>query len=115
MRYFYRPGHPKANDCNMVAESDLGDYSDPSRALDAPIMVDRWREGAVAPDGTPIHTRRLEQAWMSATGNAHASDFKGARERRQAEQEAKARGEFKPDKALREFIGRELYKRKMIL
>jgi hypothetical protein len=113
--YLYRPGHPKANDCGMVAADEVGDWADPTRALDAPIMVDRFREGAVAPDGTPIGTRRAEREWMNATGSAHYDDFKGARERRAKEEAAKKRGEYKPDKQLRDLIGREMYKRKMIL
>lgn len=85
------------------------------RAVDAPIMVGRCHEGQVAPDGTDISTRAKRAAWMKETGHADYSDYKSIREKAAAEKAAKARGEFKKDPALRDFIGRELYKRKMIL
>lgn len=95
------------------------EYVPPSRAVDAPIMSGRCYEGQVAPDGTDISTRRKRAAWMRETGNADFSDFKGARERRQKEiaerAEALRTGRFKPDKQLRDHIGRELYKQKVIL
>jgi hypothetical protein len=79
------------------------------------IMVDRFMEGDRAPDGTDIGSRQKRKAWMAATDSVDFSDFKGARERRAKEEAAKARGEFKPDKPLRDLIGRELYKQKVIL
>ena len=90
------------------------EYVPPSEARAAPLMIDRFMEGDKAPDGTDIGSRRKRKAWMAATGVADYADYKGARERRAAEVAAKKRGEFKPDPALREFIGRELYKRKII-
>lgn len=83
-------------------------------ALHAPVMVDRYMEGTVAPDGSDIGNRTRRKQWMAATGSADYGDFKEHRKRAQAEREARQRGEFKKDPALREFIGRELYKRKLI-
>lgn len=91
------------------------EYEPPSQAVNAPVMVGRCHEGQVAPDGTDISTRSKRAAWMKATGHADYDDYKQIRAKAQAEKEAKARGEFKPDRQLRDFIGRELYKRKMIL
>jgi hypothetical protein len=91
------------------------DYVPPEAKHGAGIMVDRFMEGDRAPDGTDIGTRAKRAAWMRATGNADYSDFKGAREKRAKEEAAKARGEIKPDKQLRDLIGRELYKQKVIL
>lgn len=91
------------------------EYEPVCHAVDAPIMSGRCHEGQVAPDGTDISTRAKRQAWMRATGNVDHADYKGVREAKQKEIEAKRRGEFKKDPALRDLIGRELYKRKMIL
>lgn len=84
-------------------------------AVHAPIMTGRCHEGQVAPDGTDISTRTKRARWMKETGTADFDDYRGAREAKAKEAEAKRRGEFKPDKQLRDLIGRELYKRKMIL
>jgi hypothetical protein len=91
------------------------EYVPPEAKRGAGIMVDRFMEGDRAPDGTDIGSRQKRKAWMAATGNADFSDFKGARERRAKEEAARKRGEFKPDKPLRDLIGRELYKQKVIL
>lgn len=90
------------------------EYQPPEAKHGAGIMVDRFMEGDRAPDGTDIGSRRKRKDWMRATDTVEFDDFKGARERRQKEMEARARGEFKPDKALREHLGRELYKAKII-
>lgn len=84
-------------------------------ALNAPILTDRVHEGQKAPDGTPIDTRRKRRDWMRAADVVDYADGEGYRQQRAKEQEAKARGEFKPDKELRTIIGRELYKQKVIL
>jgi hypothetical protein len=96
------------------------DYVPPARAVDAPIMTGRCHEGQIAPDGTDIGTRAKRAAWSRATGCADYDDFKGARARR-AKADAEKRQMLetgrpaRPDPGLRDFIGRELYKRKMIL
>lgn len=91
------------------------EYEPPSEARAAPIMVDRFMEGQRATDGTDIGSRQKRKAYMTAHGVADYDDFKNVRAKAQAEKEAKRRGEFKPDKQLRETIGRALYKQKVIL
>jgi hypothetical protein len=91
------------------------EYEPPSHAVDGPIMSGRCNENLVAPDGTDIGTRARRKAWMKATGTADASDYTQAWKKAAAEKAARARGEFKPDKKLRDLIGRELYKAKIIL
>lgn len=91
------------------------EYVPPASRSGTGIMVDRFMEGARAPDGTDISSRAKRKAWQSASGTADYSDFKGAREKRAKEEAAKKRGEFKKDPALRDLIGRELYKQKVIL
>ncbi len=46
-----------------------------ARAVDAPIMVDRFYEGAVATDGTDIGSRRKRNEYMRRAGVADASDY----------------------------------------
>ena len=94
---------------------DAASYVPPARAVDAPIISGRIHEGVVAPDGTDIGSRAKRKAWMAATGTVDYDDFKGVRAKVRAEKAARARGEFKPDKELRDVIGRELYKQKVIL
>ena len=60
-------------------------------------------------------TRRKRAAWMKAADVVDYADGESLRQKRNAERAAKARGEFKPDKELRDIIGRELYKQKVIL
>jgi hypothetical protein len=90
--------------------------ADPSaKAIHASIVSGRWHEGQKAPDGTDIGTPAKRRAWMKATGTADYDDYRGVRARKAAELEARHRGELKPDKSLRDLIGRELYKQKVIL
>ena len=67
----------------------LGEYVPPPRALDAPIMVDRFYEGAKATDGTDIGSRRKHREYMHANNLTTADDFtetwKKAEQRRAAE------------------------------
>jgi hypothetical protein len=90
------------------------EYQAPEAKHGTGIMVDRFMEGDRAPDGSDIGSRRKRKDWMRATDSVEYDDFKGARERRNKELAARHRGELKPDKALREQLGRELYKAKII-
>lgn len=47
----------------------------PEEARSAPIMVDRFMEGAVTQDGVDIGSRRKRRDYMKATNSADASDF----------------------------------------
>lgn len=91
---------------------DASDYVPEPRAIDGTIMCDRFMEGAHTPTGEDIGSRQKRKRYMEENGVADYDDFKGAREARAKEQAAKARGEFKPDKHLRDLIGRELYKQR---
>lgn len=94
---------------------DAADYVPEPEAAYAPIISGRIHEGMKAPDGTDISTPAKRRAWQKATGIADYDDFRSAREQKDKEQAAKARGEYKPDPELRQIIGRELYKQKVIL
>lgn len=97
------------------------EYVPPSSdARCAPIMTGACHEGQVAPDGTDISSRRKRAAWSKASGCADYDDFKSARAARQkmlAERAELVRTgkPSKPDKELRQIIGRELYRQKVIL
>ena len=73
--YVYRKGHPKANENGMVAVDDLGEWDSEQQAKNAPIMVDRFYEGARTLDGIDIGSRSKMKAYMKATGVTHSSDF----------------------------------------
>ena len=94
---------------------DASEYVPPSRAIDGTIMCDRFMEGERTADGVDIGSRAKRKRYMEERGLADYDDFKGAREKRDREQAAKARGEYKPDPELRHIIGRELYKQKVII
>jgi hypothetical protein len=47
---------------------------EPDLARNAPIMVDRFMEGASTQDGVDIGSRRKRKDYMRATGSADASD-----------------------------------------
>jgi hypothetical protein len=90
-RYLHRPGHPKANDCGMVAVDELGDDvpQDQERSGNA-FMVDRYMEGARSPlDGSDIGSRAKRREHMKAHGLVDADDYKG-----QWAQQAKERADF---------------------
>lgn len=73
-KWVYKPGHPKANERGFVSWEDYGGSSE-TRALDAPVMVDRFYENTKATDGTDIGSRRKHRDYMKANGLAPASDF----------------------------------------
>lgn len=101
---------PRVGKCVPAEE-----YVPPEEARSAPIMCDRFMEGQTTADGIDIGSRAKRRAYMAAHGVADYDDYKGVRAKKAAEREAKRRGEFKPDKQLRETIGRALYKQKIIL
>lgn len=80
------------------------DYVPPERAVDAPILVDRFYEGAKATDGTDIGSRRKHRAYMKAHGLTTMDDFgPGYFQRLKREKEAAAK------KERREVIARRMY------
>lgn len=61
-------------------------YCPPERALDAPVMVDRFYEGVRATDGADIGSRKKHREYMRRNGLAPADDFSpGWYDRRRAE------------------------------
>jgi len=52
------------------------EYRAAERALDAPIMMDRFYENTFATDGTDIGSRRKRRDYMRAKGLADADDYK---------------------------------------
>jgi len=78
-RYLHRPGHPKANDCGMVAVEELGDDDAPreDERSDVTIMSGRFYENLQSPiDGSDIGSRARYHAHMKHHGVAPTSDFK---------------------------------------
>jgi hypothetical protein len=87
--YVYRPGHPKADQFNMVDTSDLNEEPTPL-ALNAPIMAGRFYEGAhverMEPDEKKgsakvvtydLGTRKRHREYLKRFDLATADDFNG--------------------------------------
>jgi hypothetical protein len=72
-KWIYKPSHPKANERGFVAWEDYGGSE--ARAVDAPILMDRFYENTKATDGTDIGSRRKHREYMKATGLAPTGDF----------------------------------------
>lgn len=85
------------------------DYRAPSRALDAPIMVDRFYEGAKATDGTDIGSRRKHRQYMKDHGLTTADDFGSDWQKARDRREAVKRGEWQ-DPRRREVLERAFWK-----
>lgn len=80
------------------------EYVPPERAVDAPILVDRFYEGTKATDGTDIGSRRKHRAYMKAHGLTTMDDFgPGYFQRLKREKEAATA------KERREVIARRMY------
>jgi hypothetical protein len=92
MRYYYRPGHPKANERGFVSGADLNEYEAP-QALNAPILMDRFYENTCATDGTDIGSRRKHRDYMRRNNVTVASDFAGTWDAAAREREAIRKGE----------------------
>ena len=121
IRYYHRPDHPKADARGFVEEKDL--YEAPAeRALDAPIMVDRFYEGAFVdrmetengiakPQRYDVGSRKRHREYLRRFDLTTADDFNkpgGYWERAAKEREAVTRGE-NDRKERRESIARAMY------
>ena len=73
-KWYYRPGHPKANERGFVAEADMGIVPD-QLAKDAPVMPGRFYENTKATDGTDIGSRWKHKEYMRQKGVTVTSDF----------------------------------------
>ena len=106
-RYYYRPGHPKANERGFVIESDLGSWRQ-AEAINAPIMMDRFYENTAAPDGTDIGSRRRHKEYMRAHGLTTADDYTGTWQQAALERERITAGDV-DHRERRDAIGRAAY------
>lgn len=90
------------------------DYQPPARALDAPVMVDRFYEGATVHDGERIRdigSRRKHREFMREKGLTTVDDYTKTWEKA-AEARDLRRTQFKmPSKTRREAIARALYQK----
>jgi hypothetical protein len=75
-----------------------------------PLAGDRHYDGLQATDGADISTRSKHREYMKATGLTMADDFKNHWKEAKKQREAYYKGEHK-DKALREHLAREVYRR----
>ncbi len=108
MRWYYRPGHPKASPHGFVEEADLG--AEPvKQALHAPIMSGRFYENTKATDGADIGSRRKHRDYMREHGLTTADDFKTSWAKSEQQREA-ARDGHVPSKTRREALEREMYR-----
>ena len=122
-RYVHRPGHPKASLFGMVDTRDLVVVEQTSKmAICAPIMVDRFYEGAfvdrMEPDkgsAKPVRydvgSRKRHREYMKRYDLATADDFNkpgGYWERAAEEREQVSKGE-NDRKERREAIGKAMY------
>ena len=122
-RYVHRPDHPKASTFGMVDVREL--IEEPAeRAIDAPIMVGRFYEGAFVDRMEPdekkgmaklnrydVGTRKRHREYMKRYDLATADDFNkpgGYWERAAKEREQVSKGE-NDRKERREAIGKAMY------
>ena len=106
-RYYYRPEHPMANERGFVAEADLGFWRE-EKAINAPIMMDRFYENTAAPDGTDIGSRRRHREYMRERGLTTADDYTGTWQQAARERERIVAGDVDHAER-REAIGRAAY------
>ena len=109
MRFYYRPGHPKANERGFISAADAAE-EDIQLALDAPILMDRFYENTCATDGTDIGSRRKHREYMKRNNLTIASDFTETWSQANREREAIRKGEH-DRKERREQIERALHHR----
>lgn len=66
----------KAKDCYGLVDASIAPpLREENEARNAPIMVDRFMEGAVSTEGVDIGSRRKREDYKRATGATDASDF----------------------------------------
>lgn len=110
-------GERKPERGRFIYDAKLGrcvpadEYRAEERAVDAPIMVDRFYEGARATDGTDIGSRRKHRAYMREHGLTTADDYKGEWAQAEARRQDRRENLRLPDKNRREAIARALDQR----
>jgi hypothetical protein len=82
----------------------VSEYRAHERAIDAPIMVDRFYENQVMQDGTPVGSRRRYANYLREKGVTHGSDFSDA-----FRENVRKQDELANDKQIRETVGKTWY------
>jgi len=108
-KWYYKPGHPKANANGFVAEEDLG-HTVEKRALDAPILSGRFYENVAATDGSDIGSRKRHREYMKRHNVTLSSDFTQQWAKQGEQRERMRAGDF-DHKSRKEAIERALYQR----
>jgi hypothetical protein len=85
------------------------EYQPPERAINAPIMMDRFYEGVRATDGTDIGSRRKHRQYMKDHGLTTADDFKGEWAKAKAKRDDMKAGKWH-DPRRREVLERAFWK-----
>jgi hypothetical protein len=109
MKWVYKPGHPKANSNGFVEWNEYGAYEH-SRALDAPILMDRFYENTATTDGVDIGSRRKHREYMKRTGLTVSTDFTEAWKQDAKNREKIQKGEH-DRKERREIVERAWHQR----
>lgn len=69
-------GRCGGKDCYGLVDASIAPpLREENEARNAPIMVDRFMEGAVSTDGVDIGSRRKRSDYMRATGSTDKSDY----------------------------------------
>lgn len=69
-------GRCGGKDCYGLVDTSIAPpLREENEARSAPIMVDRFMEGAVSTEGVDIGSRRKRKDYMRATGSTDASDY----------------------------------------
>ena len=84
------------------------DYRPQHKAINSPIMMDRFYENTAATDGTDIGSRRKHRAYMKEHNLTTSDDFSGEWDRAKAKRDAIAKGQA-PDPRRREAIERAMH------
>lgn len=109
MKYYYKPGHPKANKNGFVSAVDFQAHEE-SLALHAPVLAGRFYENTSATDGTDIGSRKKHREYMKSKGLAMVSDFSGDWNRAEKERQSIRSGEV-DRRERREQVERALYQK----
>lgn len=107
-KFVYRPKDPNASPNGFV---EITAETVETRALDAPVMMDRFYENTKSPiDGRDIGSRRKHREYMKENNLAPSDDFKGAWAKAQEDRRRIAVEGRLPDKTRREDVGRALHR-----
>lgn len=111
MRYYYRPGHPRADELGFVSSQDLEEIPmEPPKALSAPIMSGRFYENTRATDGSDIGSRSRHREYMRKHGLTTADDFGSQWKKDKEARDRASVGDF-DHKDRRETLARATYER----